>query len=440
MAHKRRVEVEAILALAVASAALIRARGAGSPLWPSSWHGVLVLSALPLTAGLVVGIRLARRWSFAGRATRALIEIGLSTAGRQPRLMRARRSGKTWNLAWRMPAGVSVSTLLRRRDEIEEALDVSAEFWYERGLVHMRAAAGQLPDRVAFSDFYSRPRPKPAGRLPIGIGVTRHGPLWADLADLPHLLVGGQTNSGKSAFIRQLVTWAVLTHGPEDLRLGLIDLKGGLEFNVFERLPHMLHPVARDLTGCLALMEVLLAELDHRQAALDRSGAESIRRWNTAPSGRHLPYVLVVVDEMAELSAVESSNRDEKGRRQAALASVSRICRLGRATGFHVIVSTQRPDAEAVPGQIKANIPATVAFRVRSAINSRILLGEDNTGAASLPPLAGRGIWQFDNETRFQSIWLDKPAAEAALAPLVAERAGTERVTPCLPLRPRNDL
>jgi DNA segregation ATPase FtsK/SpoIIIE, S-DNA-T family len=95
------------------------------------------------------------------------------------------------------------------------------------------------------------------------------------------------------------------------------------------------------------------------------------------------------------------------------------MCRLGRATGFHVIVSTQRPDAEAVPGQIKANIPATVAFRVRSAINSRILLGEENVAAASLPPRPGRGIWQFDTEVGFQSIWLDKAAARAAIAPLV---------------------
>src|SRR5436190_21162254 len=134
MAHKRRVEVEAILALAVASAALIRARGADSPLWPSSWREVVVLSALPLAATLVLGVRLARRWSFAGRATRALIEIGISSAGREPRLARVRRSGKTWDLAWHMPPGVSVSTLLRKRDEIEEALDASAEVWYERGL------------------------------------------------------------------------------------------------------------------------------------------------------------------------------------------------------------------------------------------------------------------------------------------------------------------
>jgi S-DNA-T family DNA segregation ATPase FtsK/SpoIIIE len=145
--------------------------------------------------------------------------------------------------------------------------------------------------------------------------------------------------------------------------------------------------------------------------------------------------VLVVVDEMAELSAVESADRDERARRQAALTSLSRICRLGRATGFHVIASTQRPDADAVPGQIKANIPATVAFRVRSAINSRILLGEDNTAAAALPPIPGRGIWQHDSEIGFQAVWLAKTEAEALVtaAKTRLETARTERVTPCLP-------
>jgi S-DNA-T family DNA segregation ATPase FtsK/SpoIIIE len=185
----------------------------------------------------------------------------------------------------------------------------------------------------------------------------------------------------------------------------------------------------------LRLLEVVLAELDQRQVALERLGAESIRRWNSSGAGQQLPYVLVVVDEMAELSAVESGGRDEKGRRQAALASLSRICRLGRATGFHVIASTQRPDAEAVPGQIKANIPATVAFRVRSAINSRILLGEDNVAAASLPPHPGRGIWQFDTEVGFQSIWIARAEAEAAVTSIASQTAGTVRVTPCLPLR-----
>src|SRR3989442_4542574 len=114
--------------------------------------------------------------------------------------------------------------------------------------------------------------------------------------------------------------------------------------------------------------------------------------------------------------------------------------RVGRAAGFPVDVLAQPPDGEAVAGQNKGNNPANGAFPCRSAINSRILLGEDNTGAASLPPLPGRGIWQFDTDARFQSIWLDKQAAEAALAPLTAQAAGTERVTPCLPLLSRNEL
>jgi DNA segregation ATPase FtsK/SpoIIIE, S-DNA-T family len=97
-----------------------------------------------------------------------------------------------------------------------------------------------------------------------------------------------------------------------------------------------------------------------------------------------------------------------------------------------VIVSTQRPDAEAVPGQVKANIPATVAFRVRNATNSRILLGEGGDSAAALPPLPGRGVWQWDEETTFQAPWLGVQEArqllEAAYPPVIA--AGSGRVTP----------
>src|SRR5207245_5683017 len=132
-----------------------------SPLWPPS-HELIPAGALALAVAAVVGIRVVKRWTFPQRATRTLVDIGVATAERGPRLVRVQRNGTSWNLAWRMPAGVSLSTLLRRRDQIEEALDVSAEFWYERGLVHMRAATGHLPREVRFYDFYrpsARERP-----------------------------------------------------------------------------------------------------------------------------------------------------------------------------------------------------------------------------------------------------------------------------------------
>jgi hypothetical protein len=168
--------------------------------------------------------------------------------------------------------------------------------------------------------------------------------------------------------------------------------------SLFEDMPHVGAAVGVDLESSWP------KELDQRQVALRRLGAEDIRCRNDAVPGPRLPYVLAMIDELAELSAAESMDREEKARRQAALASIARMCRPRRALGFHVIASTQRPDADAVPGQVKANIPATAAFRVRSAVSRQIRLVEDSAAAA-----------------------------EAMLAPVAgAETACTERVTPCL--------
>jgi hypothetical protein len=98
-----------------------------------------------------------------------------------------------------------------------------------------------------------------------------------------------------------------------------------------------------------------------------------------------------------------------------ALGALASLCRLGRSLGIHFVGATQRPDAGVLPGQIKANIPATVAFKVREPLNSRILLGEENASAASLPPVPGRGIWQWQTETQFQAPWLARAEAEKLL-------------------------
>jgi hypothetical protein len=98
-----------------------------------------------------------------------------------------------------------------------------------------------------------------------------------------------------------------------------------------------------------------------------------------------------------------------------ALGALASLCRLGRSLGIHFVGATQRPDAGVLPGQIKANIPATVAFKVREPLNSRILLGEENASAASLPPVPGRGIWQWQTETQFQAPWLARTEAEELL-------------------------
>lgn len=369
--------------------------------------------AILLLVGLRFGFAALWRFTFPGRATRVLIELGLATTEEKPRLKRVWRRRQSWELAWRMPTGATVSVLQRRREAVEEALDCTAEFWFDQGLLHLKAGVARLPRSVAYPTFYSQP--VLVGELPVGIGVSREGPLWVNLAALPHLLVGGQTGGGKSATIRQMVTWLVTQMGPEHVRVVLVDLKGGLEFNLFQHLPHLWAPIARDVESANVLFSEVGREMMRRQQVLEAAGVEDVRHWNATWPDRQLPYVLVVCDEIAELSVAESVTKEERARRQEALAAVSRLARLGRATGLHLILSTQRPDADALPGQVKANIPATIAFRVRSEINSRILLGEGNTAASSLPPRPGRGIWQWDRETQFQAIWLSKKDAQARL-------------------------
>jgi hypothetical protein len=393
-----------------------------------SWGQLLLIAAALSVPTALVLIVLWRR-SLPYRATTALTLLARGRDGERPRLRRLWRRGAVWHLAWRVPLGVTVSGLLRQREAIEQALDVSIEIWYDRRLVHMRAGTARLPKHVDFLDFYRRPSVK--GELKIGVGTGREGALWVDLVQLPHLLVGGATGEGKTAFLRQVITGFVLSLQPEHLRLALVDLKG-MEFGIFEQLPHMWGPVARELESALVLLQELGAELDRRQAAFADAGVQTLARWNEVRPLEALAYVLVVVDECAELSAAEVSDRDERARKQAALALISRFCRLGRASGIHVILCTQRPDADAVPGQLKANIPATVAFRVRGETNSRILLGEGNEAAAVLPPWPGRGIWQWDTQTQFQAPWLSPQQADLLLNAVrqPALVAGAESVPP----------
>ena len=385
--------------------------------------GVYVVVPL-LAVALVLAIpRPARRLDV---VVRALVE---GQTKRRPRLLRRWRAGATEYTSWEMPVGVTVQHLQRWRPALEQGLNCGVELWYRDGVFYVRASHGQLPDAIGFASFYSERR---AGKLPFGVGMGRVERVWADLAELPHMLIGGLTGAGKSGFLRQLITWLVLTNPPERLRLGLIDLKGGMELNLFARLPHRLGAVVRDLVGAGELLTWLNAELDRRQAAFDRAGAISLPDWNRRYPGQVLPYLVLVVDETAELTAAESPGREERERRQARIASISRLVRLGRALGIHLILATQRPDAEAVPGALKANLPATLAFRVRDEVNSRILLGEGNTGAASLPTVPGRAIWQWDVETEVQVPWITTAEAAAYLVGLTGTAVGgTEPVIRC---------
>ncbi|MHB8510112.1 MAG: FtsK/SpoIIIE domain-containing protein [Candidatus Dormibacteria bacterium] len=172
----------------------------------------------------------------------------------------------------------------------------------------------------------------------------------------------------------------------------------------FGELPHSRQSVADSIESAAGSLGDVRAELDRRLEALRRAGYRDIDEWMDAEMPEW-PRVVVVVDEVAELT-VRDLGGDKVGRaaQQAAVGRLCEIARLGRAAGIHLIVCTQRPDAEAVPGQLKANLAGTVAFRVRSGVNSLILLESDR--AAMLPPHPGRAVWAHDREEEFQAIFL----------------------------------
>jgi DNA segregation ATPase FtsK/SpoIIIE, S-DNA-T family len=238
--------------------------------------------------------------------------------------------------------------------------------------------------------------------LPLSIGQSRIGPLWVDLTRVPHLLVGGTTLYGKTAWIRQAVTGLVLLRKPEQLCLLLMDFKR-TEFTVFAGLPHLSAPVINELSEAVAWITKLNAEMDRRLALFETSRVNEIVAYN-AKADEYLPYVLVVVDEFAELRSADGPEKDEQAARKGVLARIQRLGRLGRAAGIHLILATQRPDAETVAGQIKGQCSGRVAFYCADNTMSEIAL--DNKAAASLPPLEGRGIWRWDRQIQFQSPWL----------------------------------
>ncbi len=384
---------------------------------------------------VVIGARVWwARW-FPHRATREVNKVlARARLDSQAKLIRrkCRRDGHQWVLAWRMPTGATTSGLTKLSEVFEHALDCSATFWFSRGLMWMRAGTAQLPDLMTFEEFYRHPAP--AGELVFGVGFGRTGPVWMDLTRVPHKLVGGTTGAGKSVYVRQALVCLLLRYGPEHVRLVLIDLKGGLEFNTFRRLPHLLLPIVSDLPEVAPAIETVLAELDRRKAMFAEADVVNIQEWNRRNPADRLPYILVAVDEYGEVSmpAVEASNDKARAHSPKMMhAGFSRIARLGRALGIHLLACTQRPDTEVLPGQIKAQMPATVAFRCRGEVNSHILLGDHNDSAALLPPIAGRAVFQWEDEQPVQAPYLLADEAAALLAAKYGQPVGHARVTQC---------
>jgi DNA segregation ATPase FtsK/SpoIIIE-like protein len=399
-------------------------------------------SALQLTAAVVDSALILGSvlwWDVLGlpaRVRRVTRRLGLAHRHPSGRIQSLRCGGvrriarRHTRLTWRLPPGITLHDVLAQQDAIEQALDGEIVCWVERGRLVMEVLREHIPDHVDFTTFYEQP--PPPGKLVFGLGRSHRGPLWTDLASLPHLLVGGMTGGGKSVFLTQALTHLVLTHHPDQLRLLGIDLKGGIELALFATTPHSLGDVVTTAEGAAEALDLVRSEVDRRLQNLRNASVREIDAW--ADIGRPpWPRIVVVVDELAELTVRElGGNPSALAAQKVARGRLGEVARLGRAVGIHLVVCTQRPDAEAVPGQLKANLAGTVAFRVRAQVNSLILL--ENDRAALLPHRPGRAIWAHERLEEFQAIHLADAEAERLVADRVAEfpAEGAGLVTPPL--------
>ena len=221
------------------------------------------------------------------------------------------------------------------------------------------------------------------GPLSVAFGRDSEGsPVVVDLASLPHLLVAGTTGSGKSVFLNAIIMSILMRATPEQVRLIMVDPKH-VEFTFYEGLPHLYAPVVTDSRKAASALQWSVLEMERRLKVFERHRVRDIASYNEqADAGvlddgedapAHMPYFVIVIDELSDLMMVAGKDVE---------ASIVRIAQLGRAAGIHLVVATQRPSADVVTGLIKANIDNRVALAVDNGMNSRIIL--DQNGAERL--------------------------------------------------------
>jgi S-DNA-T family DNA segregation ATPase FtsK/SpoIIIE len=281
-------------------------------------------------------------------------------------------------------------------------------------------------------------------RLTLAMGKTIHGePFVADLAAMPHLLIAGSTGTGKSVSVNAMLSSILFRATPEDVRLIMVDPKR-LELGMYEDIPHLLTPVVVDPKQASNALRWAVREMEERYKTLAAVGVRNIEQYNRniklaqAEQGgpviddngvevKTLPFIVVLIDELADLMMVAGNEVEE---------SIARLAQMARAVGIHLILATQRPSVDVITGLIKANLPARVSFRVSSKIDSRTIL--DGNGAEQLlgkgdmlflPPASSRfvrlhGPYISEQETARLASFLRKQGKPTYDETITAEEKG----------------
>ncbi|MBI5671549.1 MAG: DUF87 domain-containing protein [Chloroflexi bacterium] len=286
--------------------------------------------------------------------------------------------------------------------------------------------------------------------LTIALGQSVDGtPVAADLGNMPHLLIAGTTGSGKSVCVNAIIASLLLRNPPDRLKFIMVDPKR-VELTGYNGIPHLVAPVVVELERIVGVLKWVTREMDERYKRFSNAGARNIEDFNKhlAPNDEWMPYIVVIIDELADLMMLAPDETERV---------ITRIAALARATGIHLVIATQRPSVDVVTGLIKANFPARIAFAVASSVDSRVII--DQPGADRLlgrgdmlymsgdspAPLRLQGVFVSDTEiANINRYWKSQVAEdEVAAKPitqLVLDHTIAEPPRPVMPSNERQQI
>ncbi|TCS92568.1 FtsK/SpoIIIE family DNA translocase [Hazenella coriacea] len=303
-----------------------------------------------------------------------LLKLTLDSFGVQAKVTDIHRGPTVTRYEIQPEIGVKVSRIVSLADDIALAL-AARDIRIEAPIPGKSAVGIEVPNAevsmVALRDVIeSEAYQQSSAKLSMALGYDISGePIVANLAQMPHLLVAGATGSGKSVCINGIITSLLFKASPDEVKLIMIDPKR-VELNIYDGIPHLLTPVVTDPRKAAMALKKVVVEMEKRYENFAKYGARDIERYNQmAAESDELtayPYIVVIVDELADLMMVAPSDVED---------AICRLAQMARAAGIHLIIATQRPSVDVITGLIKANIPSRIAFAVSSQADSRTVLG-----------------------------------------------------------------